>query len=56
MNRPYRTRRSFDAGLPVAEALRRYTVPEKFSSLVIFAWGISINSAIVKFHEQFQRK
>ncbi len=45
--------KSYQAGLPVAEAQRRYTVPERFSSFRIFSWGFCIESAIAKYYERF---
>jgi len=37
-------------GVSVEEAQRRYTVPEKFKSLGIFAWSYSIDNAVTQFY------
>ncbi len=45
--------KSYQAGLPVAEAQRRYTLPGPFSSFRVFSWGLCIEPAIAKYYEQF---
>jgi glyoxylase-like metal-dependent hydrolase (beta-lactamase superfamily II) len=35
-------KKSFDAGLPVAEAVERYVVPEKWKGLRMFSWGFTV--------------
>ncbi len=44
----------YQAGVPVAEAMHRYAVPEKFKSLGIIAWGFSIGPAIAKLYEEWK--
>lgn len=44
----------YQAGVPVAEAMHRYAVPEKFKSLGIFAWGFTIGPAIAKLYEEWK--
>lgn len=38
------------AGVTVEDAQKRYTVPEKFSKLGIFAWSFCIDSAVAQFY------
>lgn len=40
------------AGVPRAEAAQRYEVPEKFKTMGIYAWGITIGPAIAKLYEE----
>ncbi len=46
----------YRAGLPVEEAQRRYTVPEKFAGHMVFSWWFCIETAIAKFYDEFQKK
>jgi glyoxylase-like metal-dependent hydrolase (beta-lactamase superfamily II) len=46
----------FKAGVPVAEAVQRYEVPERFKDFPIFAWSFCIGPAIAKFYEEWQRR
>lgn len=46
-------RKSFDAGLPVEEAQRRYAVPEPFAAFTLLSWGLMIDSAMAKFYQEF---
>ena len=41
--------------MPVAEAVQRYEVPQRFANFPIFAWSFCIGAAIAKFYEEFQR-
>ena len=49
-------RKCHQAGLPVEEAQRRYTVPESFASFVVFSWELCIYAAIAKFYEEFAQR
>lgn len=44
------------AGVPVAEAVERYTVPEKFKSLPVFAWGFTVGPTVTKLYEEWKGK
>ena len=46
----------YKAGVPVEEAQHRYTVPEKFNKLGIFAWGFTIGPAIVLMYKDWDEK
>ncbi len=48
--------RNYKAGVPAAEAIARYTVPEKFKSLHIFAWGFTVGSTITKLYQEWSGK
>jgi len=45
--------KTYKAGVPAAESAARYTVPEKFKGLVIFAWSFTIGSTITKLYEEW---
>ncbi|HKO03680.1 MAG TPA: MBL fold metallo-hydrolase [Candidatus Acidoferrales bacterium] len=38
-------------GVPLAEAQARYSVPEQYKSLGLFAWGFCIDQAVKQFYE-----
>jgi len=38
-------------GVPLAEAQARYSVPEQYKSLGLFAWGFCIEQAVAQFYE-----
>jgi len=38
-------------GVPVPEAQARYTVPEQFKNLGLFAWGFCIDQAVAQFYQ-----
>jgi cyclase len=42
--------RTFQAGVPLADAQQRYEVPARFKSLKIFSWSYSISPAIRKLY------
>ena len=44
------------AGVPAAEAIARYAVPEKFKNQYIFAWGFTVGSTINKLYEEWGGK
>jgi glyoxylase-like metal-dependent hydrolase (beta-lactamase superfamily II) len=46
----------FKAGVPAAEAVQRYVVPEKFKGWPIFAWGFTIGPTISKLYEEWGAK
>jgi len=46
----------YKAGLPVSEAADRYVIPEKFKNLSLFAWGLTIGSAITKLYSEWGAK
>jgi glyoxylase-like metal-dependent hydrolase (beta-lactamase superfamily II) len=41
------------AGVPLAEAVDRYVVPEKFKNFPVFAWGFTIAPAIAKLYAEW---
>jgi glyoxylase-like metal-dependent hydrolase (beta-lactamase superfamily II) len=41
------------AGVPAKEAAERYVVPEKYKSFPIFAWGLTIEPAIIKLYSEW---
>ena len=43
----------YKAGVPVEEAQHRYVVPEKFKSLVVWAWGFAIGCAITNLYAEW---
>jgi cyclase len=45
--------KSYKAGLPLAEAQKRYTVPPSLANMPVFSWAICIYAAIAKYYEQF---
>lgn len=45
----------YKAGLPLAEAQRRYTIPQTLSSVLVFSWAICIYAAIAKFYGEFDK-
>jgi glyoxylase-like metal-dependent hydrolase (beta-lactamase superfamily II) len=44
----------YKAGVPVAEAVDRYVVPDKFKNFPIFAWGFTIGPAIIKLYSEWK--
>ena len=44
------------AGIPAAEAVDRYVVPDKFKNFPIFAWGFTIGPAITKLYAEWGAK
>ncbi|HYL68581.1 MAG TPA: MBL fold metallo-hydrolase [Candidatus Limnocylindria bacterium] len=46
----------FKAGVPVEEAVDRYSVPEKFKDFPIFAWGFTIGPAITKLYAEWNQQ
>jgi cyclase len=43
----------YKAGVLVSEAADRYVIPEKFKNLAIWAWGLTIGSAITKLYAEW---
>ncbi len=48
--------KSYKAGVPAAESVARYTVPEKFKSLFIFSWSFAVGSTITKLYAEWSGK
>jgi glyoxylase-like metal-dependent hydrolase (beta-lactamase superfamily II) len=44
----------YKAGVPVEEAQKRYVVPERFNSFVLFAWSFTVAPTIAKLYEEFK--
>ncbi|NJD61325.1 MAG: MBL fold metallo-hydrolase [Deltaproteobacteria bacterium] len=44
----------FQAGVPVEEATRRYTVPERFRKYPVFAWSFCIGSTMTKLYGEYK--
>ncbi len=44
----------YKAGVPVEEAQKRYIVPERFKDFSIFAWSLTVGTAMSKFYEEFK--
>lgn len=45
--------KTYKAGVPAAESIARYTVPEKFKNLIVFAWSLTVGSTITKLYEEW---
>ena len=43
----------YKAGVPASEAPDRYVVPEKFKTLAIWAWGLTVGDAITKLYREY---
>jgi glyoxylase-like metal-dependent hydrolase (beta-lactamase superfamily II) len=48
--------RMYKAGVPAAQAIERYTVPEKFKNMPIFAWGFTVGATITKLYDEWKTK
>jgi cyclase len=48
--------RMHQAGVPVQEAIDRYTVPDKFKNFPIYSWDFTIGPTITKLYEEWQHK
>jgi glyoxylase-like metal-dependent hydrolase (beta-lactamase superfamily II) len=46
----------YKAGVPAAEAVDRYEVPEKFKNVSLFAWDFTITPTIAKLYAEWQGK
>lgn len=46
----------YKAGVPVAEAVDRYEVPEKYKNISVFAWDFSIGPTIAKLYAEWGAK
>ena len=44
----------YKSGVPVAEAVDRYVIPDKFMGMEVWAWGFCIGSAITKLYSEWQ--
>jgi len=44
-----------DAGVPVAEAVERYVVPEKWKGLRMFSWGFTVGRTIEQLYAEWGR-
>lgn len=38
-------------GVPLAEAQRRYSVPERFKDMAVFSWGFCVEQAVAQFYQ-----
>ncbi|HEY4579428.1 MAG TPA: MBL fold metallo-hydrolase [Candidatus Acidoferrales bacterium] len=45
----------FDAGVPAAEAVERYVVPEKWKGLRMFSWGFTVGRTIEQYYAEWGR-
>jgi len=45
----------FDAGVPVAEAVERYVVPDKWKGLRFFSWGFTVGRTIEQLYAEWGR-
>ncbi len=48
--------RMYKAGVPAAEAIESYTVPDKFKNMPIFAWGFTVGPTITKLYDEWKSK
>jgi glyoxylase-like metal-dependent hydrolase (beta-lactamase superfamily II) len=48
--------RMYKAGVPAAEAIERYPVPEKFKNQPIFAWGFTVGPTITKLYDEWKSR
>jgi len=48
--------KSYQAGVPAAEAANQYVVPEKFRSVAVLAWGLSISPTFAKLYAEWGAK
>ena len=44
----------YKAGVPVDEAVKRYTVPEKFKGYYVFAWSLTVGSGLAKLYGELK--
>ena len=44
----------YKAGVSVEEAVKRYTVPDKFKGYFVFAWSLTVGSSMAKLYEEFK--
>ncbi len=42
----------YKAGVTVEEAVKRYTVPDKFKSYFVFGWSLTVGSSMAKLYEE----
>jgi len=48
--------KSYQAGIPVEEAVERYVIPDKFKNYLVFSWGFAIERTIEQFYEEWSGK
>ncbi len=48
--------RMYKAGVPAAEAVERYLVPEKFKNQPIFAWGFTVGPTVTKLYDEWKSR
>lgn len=48
--------KSYQAGVPVAEAQHRYQVPPQFQGFPIFSWSLCVGAAMSKFYDEFKAR
>ena len=44
----------YKAGVPVEEAVKRYTVPDKFKGYIVFSWSLTVGSSMAKLYEELK--
>jgi hypothetical protein len=44
------------SGVPAEEAADQYVVPEKFKTVAIFAWNLSIGPTVTKLYKEWGAK
>jgi len=48
--------RMYKAGVTADEAQKRYQVPARFQNFPMFAWGITVATAIDRYYEEFKKR
>jgi glyoxylase-like metal-dependent hydrolase (beta-lactamase superfamily II) len=44
----------YKAGVPLEEAVKRYTVPAKFKSYFVFSWSLTVGSTLAKLYDELR--
>jgi glyoxylase-like metal-dependent hydrolase (beta-lactamase superfamily II) len=44
----------YKAGVPLEEAVKRYTVPEKFKGYIVFSWSLTVGSSMAKLYDELK--
>jgi glyoxylase-like metal-dependent hydrolase (beta-lactamase superfamily II) len=44
----------YKAGVPLEEAQKRYVIPDKFKDDYVFAWSLTVGTAMAKLYEEFK--
>jgi hypothetical protein len=44
----------YKAGVPLEEAQRRYEIPDRFKDDFMFAWSLTVGTAMAKLYKEFK--